>query len=69
VLPEIVSVGSAIVAIVALIRATSINRKFATLSQSYWELRYEAARLRARVARLDGGQTAADPEDPTGPNP
>jgi hypothetical protein len=68
VLPEIVSAGSAVVAIAALVRATAIHRKFVALSQSYWELRYESARLRARVAKLDGGQTAADPEDPTIPN-
>ena len=62
---EILGAVSAAVALAALIYATSIHRKLSSLSQSYWELRYEFARLRARVAKLDGGQIAADPEDPT----
>jgi hypothetical protein len=38
-----------------------------TLSQSYWELRYDFGRLRSRIAKLDGG-TAADADEPSGGN-
>ena len=62
-LPEILAVSSAILALAAFIRAASLHRKLTTMSRSYWELRYEFARLRARVAKLDTGQPAAEPED------
>jgi hypothetical protein len=64
VLLEITAAGTAIVAVIALARAVSTGRRLATLSQASWELRYEFARLRARVAKLDGGQDGADPDDP-----
>lgn len=68
-LPEIIAVSSAAIALLAIVRALSTHRKLASLSQSYWELRYEFARLRARVAKLDGGQSAVDPEDPVSGEP
>ena len=55
--------GSAVVAALALIRAISTHRRLTALSETYWELRYDFARLRARLAKLDGEQAAADPED------
>jgi hypothetical protein len=61
VLPVILAVASAIAAGVALLRALSVHRKLTTLSQSYWELRYDFARLRARLAKIDG--QSAEPED------
>jgi hypothetical protein len=66
VFPEILAVASALVAVAALVRARSVHRKFNTISQSYWQLRYDFARLRARVARLDGG-AAGDADEPAGP--
>ena len=63
---EILAVASAALALGALVRATSIHRKFTTISQSYWQLRYDFARLRARVAKLDGGQSDADSDEPQG---
>ena len=56
-----------IVAAVALLlawaswaRASRLARKLETLTQSYWELRYDYTRLRSQVARLDPEQ--AEPE-------
>jgi len=64
VLSEIVAVGSVLLALAAFLRAASVHRKLTTMSQSYWELRYEFARLRARVAKLDGGgQATAEAEE------
>ncbi len=56
--------GGALVAIVAMVRLAAMARKFSALSQSHWELRFEFARLRARVAKLDGGPSGdtAEPE-------
>jgi hypothetical protein len=60
--------GGALVAVIAAARVAAMSRRFSALSQSHWELRFEFARLRARVAKLDGGSagdTAAD--DPATP--
>ena len=60
--------GGALVAVIAAARVAAMSRRFSALSQSHWELRFEFARLRARVAKLDGGsagETAAD--DPATP--
>ena len=60
--------GGALVAVIAAARVAAMSRRFSALSQSHWELRFEFARLRARVAKLDGGNagdTAAD--DPATP--
>ena len=64
-LSVILAVASATAAGAALLRAASLHRKLTSLSQSYWELRYDFGRLRARVAKIDG-QAAAD-EDKTFP--
>jgi hypothetical protein len=57
--------ASVLAAVVAVVQVVSVRRRLRTLSDSHWELRYEFARLRARVAKLDGGPAAApDPEDP-----
>lgn len=60
--------GGVLVAVIAAARVAVMSRRFSALSQSHWELRFEFARLRARVAKLDGGSagdTAAD--DPATP--
>ncbi len=62
-LPQILAVASAILALAAFLRARSVQRKIATISQSYWQLRYDFAQLRARLAKLDGGP-AAPPDEP-----
>ena len=58
--------GGALVAIAALAQVASISRRFAALSQSHWELRFEFARLRARVAKLDGGPAGDNPPESPG---
>jgi hypothetical protein len=64
-LVTVLAVVSAIAAGAAFVRAASLHRQLKSLSQSYWELRYDFARLRARVAKIDG-QAAVDPEEPVG---
>jgi hypothetical protein len=54
----LVAAAGALVAIVAMGVVLGAARKFNALNESHWALRYEFARLRARVAKLDGG--AAD---------
>ena len=48
-----VAVIGLVAALAALVRARRLARRLETLSQSYWELRYDYTRLRLRVARLD----------------
>ncbi|MFI5179160.1 MAG: hypothetical protein ACHQO8_11375 [Vicinamibacterales bacterium] len=52
----------------AFLRVANATRKYQALSQSHWELRFEFARLRARVAKLDGGSAGeTGPESPAAP--
>lgn len=44
---------AAVLALVALGSARRLSRKLDTLTQSYWELRYDYTRLRSQVSRLD----------------
>jgi hypothetical protein len=60
VLSEILAVAGVILASAALLRAFSLHRKLTTLSQSYWQLQYDFGRLRARLAKLDGGSAEPD---------
>jgi hypothetical protein len=48
-----IAIGGALAAVAAWVWARRLKRRLDALSQSYWELRYEFTRLRARVARLD----------------
>jgi len=62
--------GGALVAVAAALRVAAISRRFSALSQSHWELRFEFARLRARVAKLDGGPSGdTAPESPAAARP
>jgi hypothetical protein len=54
---------TAAVALAALVLVISLRRKMQAISQAHWELHYEFGRLRARVARLDGGTPAAAEPD------
>jgi hypothetical protein len=56
-----VGVGGLVIASVAFLRVHSLQRKLTTLSRSYWELRYDFGRLRARLAKIDGGP-AGEPD-------
>ncbi len=55
--------GGMLVALVAAARVAVMSRRFSALSQSHWQLRFEFARLRARVAKLDGGSAGDTPDD------
>ncbi len=59
-----------VVAALAWSATRRLNRRFDTLNQSYWELRYDYTRLRSQVSRLDPEQVeeespAPAPEVPT----
>jgi len=55
--------GAALLAAVgAFLRARRSAKRLERLTESYWDLRYECGQLRARVARLEPGSDAADPE-------
>ncbi len=60
----VLAAAGALVALVAMVRVAAMSRRFAALSQSHWELRFEFARLRARVAKLDGGASGETEPDP-----
>jgi hypothetical protein len=53
-----------LVAAVALSSARRLRRRLETLTQSYWELRYEFTRLRSQVSRLDPEQQPEEPAEP-----
>ena len=56
-----------VLALVALGAVRHSSRKLESLTQSYWELRYEYTRLRSQVARLDPSQADAAPADAAPP--
>jgi len=60
----LLAAGAVLVAVVAWLLVISATRKFQALSQSHWELRFEFARLRARVAKLDGGSASDTASEP-----
>jgi predicted component of type VI protein secretion system len=58
-LSSLLVVAALIAAAGALVRARRTAKRLERLTESYWELRYEVAQLRARVARLE--PPAAEP--------
>lgn len=54
--PWVVAGLGLLVAVVALWSTRRLARKLDSLTQSYWELRYDYTRLRSQVARLDPDQ-------------
>ena len=56
---------SLLVAVVALSSVRRLSRRLDSLTQSYWELRYDYTRLRSQVSRLDPEQVeAVEPAPP-----
>ena len=53
-----------LVTAVALSSARRLARKLDTLTQSYWELRYDFTRLRSQVSRLDPEQQPEERAEP-----
>jgi len=58
-LPSLVTIAALIIAAAAIVRARRIAKRLERLTESYWELRYEVAQVRARLARLE--PPAAEP--------
>jgi hypothetical protein len=58
-----------VVALAAFAAVRRVLRKVDTLTQSYWELRYDYTRLRSQVTRLDPAQAEAQPAEPAQPAP
>jgi hypothetical protein len=56
-----------LVAALALSSARRLSRRLDTLTQSYWELRYDFTRLRSQVSRLDPEQQPEEPAEPPAP--
>jgi hypothetical protein len=56
-----------LVAAVALWSTRRLARKLDSLTQSYWELRYDYTRLRSQVARLDPEQAEPSPDAAAAP--
>lgn len=53
-----------LLAAAALLQSARVSRRVGRISQSYWDLRYEHDRLRARV---DGALPAESPREPRQP--
>ncbi len=57
--------GAALVmALAALARARTLGRRLQTLTQNYWELRYQHGELRAHLRRLDPDGVRGDDTPP-----
>ena len=61
--PFLLTVVALIAAAAAIVRARRTAKRLERLSESYWELRYEVAQVRARLARLEpppAGEPSSD---------
>jgi len=61
-LPSLLAIAALIAAVVAIVRARRTAKRLVRLSEAYWELRYEVAQVRARVARLEPAPSAEPPD-------
>jgi len=59
----LLTVAAVVIAIAALLRARSAARRLERLSESYWELRYEAGQLKARLSRLEAATGIRDADE------
>jgi hypothetical protein len=62
-LPVLLPIAALFTAVVAIIRARRVAKRLERLTESYWELRYEVAQLRARLTRLEPPLPAAETTD------
>ena len=53
-----------VLALAAWMRARGLARRLETLTQQYWELRYQHGQLRADVKRLSPDADVPEPEPP-----
>ena len=65
--PWVIAAGALLLAAAAWARAGRVARKLETMTQSYWELRYDFTRLRSQVARFDPEQPERATPDPPPP--
>jgi len=59
----LLTVAAVVIAIAALLRARSGARRLERLSESYWELRYEAGQLKSRLSRLEAANGIRDADE------
>lgn len=64
----IVAVLALLAAWLAVASTRRLSRKLESLTQSYWELRYDFTRIRSQVARLDPGEPEEAPASPQAPS-
>ena len=57
----LLTTAALLIAAVALLQARRATKRVERLTESYWELRYEVAQVRARVTRLEPPLPAAEP--------
>jgi type II secretory pathway component PulJ len=63
----LLTTAALLIAATALVRARRTSRRLERLTESYWEVRYEVAQLRARVSRLEPAADHAETvEAPSG---
>ena len=62
--PWVIAAGALLLAAAAWARAGRVARKLDSMTQSYWELRYDFTRLRSQVARLDPETAELAPQVP-----
>ena len=49
----LLTIAALFIAFVAVLQARRTSKRLERVTESYWEVRYEVAQLRARVARLE----------------
>jgi hypothetical protein len=49
----LLTIAALLVALVAILQARRASRRLERVTESYWEIRYEVAQLRARLARME----------------
>jgi hypothetical protein len=59
------TVAAIVIAIAALLKARRATRRLERLSESYWELRYEAGQLKSRLSRVEGTVGIRDVDEPS----
>ena len=68
----LLTIAALCIALVSFLQARRAAARVEQLAESYWELRYEAAQLRARIARLEPplpGEEAPDAARDAGGTP
>jgi hypothetical protein len=62
---QLLAAAGLVISLAALIRAVSLHRRLTALNQHYWELRYDFGKLRARLAKIDGGPSGSEQDEAT----